>query len=90
MTMPSPSRSIKALAAVVISSALNDCQGDTAVVEGVVCGVPSAEQAASNDSIIKSDASFIGLLDAVILGLRYSFYYFEHYLSHGLSHYFIA
>lgn len=75
MTMPSPSRSIKASAAVAISSALSDCHGEIAELEGVVSGAPSDEQAAKNDSNNdrqsggnERDGSFIDLLVNVILG----------------------
>ena len=50
MTIPSPSRSISAFAAAVISSVLSDCQGDTAAFEAVSSGAPSEEQAPKNDS----------------------------------------
>ena len=50
MTILSPSRSISALAAAAISSALSDCQGDAVELEGDASGSPSEEQAAKNDS----------------------------------------
>ena len=73
MTIPSPSRSISALAAAVISSALNDCHGDSAESERATSGAPSEEQAAKSDS--KNDrqtagsaceVSFVDLLVTVI------------------------
>ena len=72
MTIPSPSRSISALAAAAISSAFSDCQGDTAAFEAVSSGALSEEQAPKNDSNDKQtagsarDVSFIDLLVTVI------------------------
>ena len=72
MTIPLPSRSISALAAIVISSALSDCQGDTAAFEAVSSGAPSEEQAPKNDSNNRQTAgsarevSFVDLLVTVI------------------------
>ena len=73
MTIPSPSRSISALAATVISSALSDCQGDTTELEGVALGASSEEQAAKNDSNndrqtggSAREASFVDLLVTII------------------------
>ena len=74
MTIPSPSRSSSALAASVISSALSDCQGDTAELEGVASGARSEEQAANNDSNNDKqtggnarEASFVDLMVTIIL-----------------------
>lgn len=85
MTIPLPSRSISALAAVVISSALSDCQGDTAELEGVASGAPSEEQAAKNDSNNDKqtggnarEASFVDLLVTVIWSPLLFAYSFEH------------
>lgn len=73
MTIPSPSRSISALAAVVISSALSDCQGDAVELEGDASGAPSEEQADKNDSNNDKQiggntrgASFVDLMVAII------------------------
>ena len=73
MTIPPPSRSNSALAASVISSALSDCQGDAAELEGVASGARSEEQAANNDSNNDKqtggnarEASFVDLLVTVI------------------------
>ena len=72
MTIPSPSRSISALAATVISSALSDCQGDTAEFEADSSGASLEEQAPKNDSNDKQtagsarDVSFVDLLVTVI------------------------
>ena len=72
MTIPLPSRSISALAAIVISPALSDCQGDTAAFEAVSSGALSEEQAPKNDSNDKQtagsarDMSFVDLLVTVI------------------------
>lgn len=74
MTIPSPSRSISALAAVVISSALSDCQGDAAELEGDASGAPSEEQAPKNDSNDDKqtagsarEVSFVDLMVTIIL-----------------------
>ena len=73
MTILSPSRSISALAAAAISSALSDCQGDTAAFEAVSSGALSEEQAAKNDSNNDKqiggsarEVSFVDLLVTII------------------------
>ena len=73
MTIPSPSRSISALAAVLISSAVSDCQGDAVELDGDASGAPSEEQAPKNDNNndrqiggSAREVSFVDLLVTVI------------------------
>ena len=61
MTMPLPSRPIKAAAALLISSSVKECHGDNVVPTCALSGVSSAVQAVRKNSI-KSGARYPGFI----------------------------